>query len=105
MTETKQYSIEAFFFRWALRVLIGAVILAAVSYVLDFTIWRLRVAAHGGMGTVTVNRVVAAELKDSKEDYYYDGTQDVPCSRSIFPQGGFNACWWQQRHHEVIDRY
>jgi hypothetical protein len=105
MAEPKQYSIEAFFFRWVFRILIGIALLTAALYVVDFTIWRLRVSAHGGMGTVTVDRVVAAELKGSKEDYYFDGTQDVSCSRSIFPQGGVNPCWWQQKHHEVIDRY
>ena len=105
MAQPKQYTIEAFFFRWVLRVLIGIAAIAAALYVLDFAIWRMRVAAHGGMGTVTVNRVVAAELKDSKEDYYYDGKEDVACSRSLFPQGGVNACWWQQKHLEVINRY
>jgi hypothetical protein len=105
MAEVKTYSVEAFFFRWALRILVGAVVLACVLYIVDFAIWRARVAAHGGMGTVTVNRMVAAELKGNKEDYYFDGTEDVSCSKSVFPQGGVNACWWQQKHTETIARY
>ena len=100
-----QYTIETFIFRWIFRVLVGIAAIAAILYILDFAIWRARVAAHGGMGTVNVNRVVAAELKGSKEDYYYDGKQDIACSKSLFPQGGNNACWWQQNHREVIERY
>ncbi|MEO6923886.1 MAG: hypothetical protein ABI142_08675 [Bryocella sp.] len=104
-TTTNDYTLEAFLFRWLLRVLLGVVLLAALLYIVDFAVWRIRVADHGGMGTVTVTRVITAELKGSKEGYYSDGTSDVSCSRSLFPQGGVNACWWQQRNREIVERY
>jgi len=47
---------------------------------------------------------VVAPLKGNKEEYYYDGTGPVDCSRSLFPQGGNGACWWMTRHRVVYAR-
>jgi hypothetical protein len=37
-------------------------------------------------------------LKGQKEEYDYLGTADVPCSRSLFPQGGNDPCWHLRRN-------
>lgn len=84
--------------------LVGLVVLGAVVYLGDWAVWRLRVARGGGMETVVVSRFVVASLKGNKEEYYYDGTGPVDCSRSLFPQGGNGACWWMARHRVVYDR-
>jgi hypothetical protein len=60
---------------------------------------------RGGMGSVQVNRIVAAELKGNKEDYYFDGTMMQDCSESLYPQGNDSPCWWLKRHSDVIVRY
>jgi hypothetical protein len=100
-----EFVIEKFAGKMLLRAVAGVLLLAAVAYPVDFAIWRLRVAMHGGMGSVQVDRVVAAELKGNKEDYYYDGTMMQECSKSLYPQGNDQPCWWLKRHNEVVVRY
>jgi hypothetical protein len=104
----KEFVIEKFVFRVLAKVAGVLILLAMLAYPVDFVIWRTRMAlSHDqhGMDNVDVSRVVAAELKGNKEDYYFDGTTTVGCSESLFPQGGVNACWWQVRHREVVVRY
>jgi hypothetical protein len=90
--------------RIAGRVVVVLIAALAVVYVGDWGLWRARVAMGGGMGKVTVSQIEVAQLKDGKEEYYWNGTVDVDCSRSIFPQAGSGACWWLARHKVVYDR-
>ena len=90
--------------RIAGKAVVGLVVLLALVYLGDWAVWRVRVARGGGMGKMTVSRVVVAPLKGNREEYYSDGKTDVDCSRSMFPQGGSDACWWVQRHRVVFDR-
>ena len=98
--------------RWVGRVLagvaVGLVVTAALVYLGDWAVWQARVSlSHGkggGMGTVVVSRFVVAPLKGNKEEYYYDGTGPMDCSRSLFPQGGNGACWWMTRHRVMYER-
>jgi hypothetical protein len=86
------------------RVVVGLVAAMAILYLGDWAVWRTRVAMGGGMGKVSVSRIEVAALKNHKEEYYWDGTEDVDCSRSIFPQAGSGACWWLERHKVIFDR-
>jgi hypothetical protein len=86
------------------RVVVGLIAAFAVLYVGDWGVWRARVAMGGGMGKISVSQIEVAAMKDNKEEYYWDGTVDVDCSRSIFPQAGSGACWWLARHKVVFDR-
>jgi hypothetical protein len=90
--------------RITLRIAVGVVLLAAVIYLSDWAVWRIRVARGGGMGKIIVSRVVVAKLKANKEEYYADGTGEVACSQSLFPQAPSGACWWVERHRVVFDR-
>ena len=107
--KSQNFVIEKFVVRSLLKALGGLVLLAALAYPVDFAIWRTRLAlskdGRGGIGNLEVNRVVAAELKGNKEEYYYDGEMMTDCSQSLFPQGGNNPCWWVARHRDVIVRY
>jgi len=94
--------IEKFVGKMLLRGVTGVLLLAAVVYVGDFGVWRVR---GGVMGSVEVDQVVAAELKGNKEDYYWNGTVPQACSRSLYPQGNCLPCWWLARHREVVVRY
>jgi hypothetical protein len=91
--------------RWiAVRVLLGLVVAAVAVYLGDWAVWRVRVAMGGGMGKATVSQFVVAPLKGNKEEYYYQGTADVDCSQSLFPQAGSGACWWLKRNSTVWQR-
>jgi hypothetical protein len=86
------------------RAVVGLLLALAVVYMGDWSVWRVRVARGGGMGTVVVSRFVVAPLKGNKEEYYFDGTAAMDCSRSVFPQAGSGACWWLERHRVVYER-
>ncbi len=86
------------------RAALALLVAAAVVYMADFAVWRVRVARGGGMGTVTVTKIVVAPLKGNKEEYYPDGTADVACSKSLFEQAGSGACWWLERNRQVEER-
>jgi hypothetical protein len=74
------------------------VILAALIYLGDWAVLRVRVARGTAYGTVQVNQFMTAPLKGNKVEYYWLGTVPVTCSRSLFPQNGYAACWWLRRH-------
>ena len=77
-------------------------LLAALVYVGDWAGWRM---VHGGAtGVVAVTREVVAPLKGGREEFYYNGTREETCSRSMLPEGGYRACWWVERHRLVLDR-
>ena len=79
----------------ALRyILLGAVAL----YFVDWAILGLRLAHHGGIGSVNVNQYLATPLKGHKEEYDYLGSADQPCVRSLFPHNSDLPCWWLERH-------
>ena len=79
-------------------------VFVAALYIGDWGVWRIRVAAGGGVGHVTVGLLQVATLKGNKEEYYPDGTEVVDCSKSIFPQTGAGACWWVESHKTVFER-
>jgi hypothetical protein len=52
-------------------------------------------------GSVHRIRLLAISSKGNKVDYEIDANkpeEDVPCSRSIFPQGENQPCWYMVRH-------
>jgi hypothetical protein len=99
------YTIEQKVVRALARGGLALLAVALLAYPADWAVWRLRVAAGGGMGQVKVSRFTVAELKGNKETYYFDGTEMSDCSRSLFPEAGSGACWWVARHPEEIVRY
>ncbi len=90
--------------RIVIRTLVGLLLAAVLMYLGDWGIWRVRGGMGGGMGTAQVSRFVVAPLKGNKEEYYFDGTATVDCSKSLFPQAGSGACWWIERHRVVYER-
>jgi hypothetical protein len=101
----EEFVLEKLVFRWMVRGVAGVLLVAVAGYPVDWAVWRARVATGGGMSSVQVDRFTVAELKGGKEDYYPDGSTMMSCSRSLYPQGGSEPCWWVERHREVIDRY
>ncbi|MDR3773599.1 MAG: hypothetical protein P4L26_09650 [Terracidiphilus sp.] len=81
--------------RWLRRV--GVVLVAAfvALYGGDWAVYKLRGSPSS---TVTVNRFLSVPLKGNKIEYDYLGTGDVPCSVSLFPQGGESPCWHLRRN-------
>ena len=76
--------------RWLLRVLLAGVASFIAVYLGDMAIYKLRGSPQS---RVTVNRYITVPLKGNKSEFDYQGTLEVPCSVSLFSQGGESACW------------
>lgn len=87
------------------RVVLSIIGAALLLYPLDWAIWRLRVAAGGGMGSVNVTTTTAATLKGNRFEVYGQVAAPVTCSRSLLPQAGSGACWWLSRHAQAVTQY
>ena len=81
--------------RWLLRVAVGLAVAFVATYIGDWAVFKLR---GSPTAKVTVNRYLTVPLKGRKLEFDYQGTQDVPCSRSLFPQGGRSTCWQLRRN-------
>ena len=88
--------------RRGLLLLTGALLLV---YPLDWVVWRVRLASGNGMGSVPVTSTTAATLKGNHFEVYSQNTTTVDCSRSLLPEAGGGACWWLQRHPQVLTQY
>jgi hypothetical protein len=100
-----RYSRETRVIRTLVRSVLAVLAIVVLAWPMDWLVWRARVAMGGGMGTTQVDHFTVAELKANKENYYFDGTSTVACSKSLLPEAGSGACWWVARHRQVIDRY
>jgi hypothetical protein len=88
--------------RLARRAALHVLLALAAAYAVDWSVFQIRRARGGGMGSVDVDRYLTTPLKGSKNEYDYLGTAAQACSRSLFPQyaaSAWNApCWWVMRH-------
>jgi hypothetical protein len=81
--------------RWTLRVVVALTAALVVVYLGDWMVYKLRGSPRSA---VTVHRTMLIPLKGNKQEYDDMGTFDVPCSRSLFPQGGQDPCWEVRRN-------
>jgi hypothetical protein len=73
----------------------------ALAFLVDFAVFRIRVAANWNpYGSVVVNHYYAVGEKSGKTEYMFDPPQAQPCSHSLFPQAGYQPCWYLSRHPE-----
>jgi len=78
-------------------------VLAATSlaYVLDFLVFRYRVAAnHQAFGQMTVSSYDAVQQKSGKTEFIFNPPEAQTCVHALFPRAGFVPCWYLQRHTE-----
>jgi hypothetical protein len=87
--------------RSALLILVA---LGLVAYFVDFAWYELRAYAPkfgSANGTVHRIRLLAIPTKGNKIEYEIDAVhpeEDVPCSHSLFPHGGYPPCWYLSRN-------
>jgi hypothetical protein len=89
-------------FSWP-RIFIVLIGLVVVLYAGDFAWYQMRLHTNPGSATGSVHRIrlLAISNKGDKTTYELDQVhpeEDVPCSHSLFPQGGSRPCWYVTRH-------
>jgi hypothetical protein len=89
MRRLKKYLADAFLYLLAAALLL---------WLADWTVWRIRVSHGGGYDNVQVNQILLTPLKNHRMKADEQSTASQPCTRSIFPHGGDDACWWLRRH-------
>ncbi|KAA6458757.1 hypothetical protein DYQ86_19635 [Acidobacteria bacterium AB60] len=80
----------------------------ALAGLLVFTFgadWLLFKMEGSPTSKFTVSHFVSAPLKNNKEEIDYTGSEEVPCSITLFPQGGMTPCWWLREHLNEVTRY
>ena len=81
--------------RWLVLTILAILGAAALVFVADYAIFMLRGKPSG---QVTVTRYMAAPLKGDNTELYFEGTGPMSCAKSLFPQNGWQACWYLRRH-------
>lgn len=79
----------------ARRIVVVLVAGFVALYFGDWAVYRMRGSPQG---SVKVSQTVVVPLKGNKSEYDYLGSSDVPCSVSIFSQGGESPCWELRRN-------
>jgi hypothetical protein len=89
------------FQRIALRWLLAALIVLAVAYAADYTVFRYRLAAkRHPFGSATVNHYYLVHHKDGKDELIFDPPMAKACVHTLFPHAGDPPCWYLVRHTE-----
>lgn len=86
---------KSLIWKWTRRVVVTIVAAFIALYLGDMAVYNLRGSPQGH---VNVNQTIVVPLKGNKQEYDYLGASDVPCSVSIFSQGGEDACWMLRRN-------
>ena len=85
-------------------VLLALAGIALILYASDHAVFRYRVSRGADSALSSVTIFYAAAVKGGKVSVFYDQPQTQPCVRSLFPQGGYEPCWYLRRHTvRVVD--
>jgi hypothetical protein len=79
---------------------LGVVTVLAISWLIDYAVFRYRVSANRGFAQVTVNSFDAVKQKNGKTEFIFDPPQVQTCANALFPRAGYLPCWYLQRHAE-----
>lgn len=74
---------------------------SALSFVLDYAVFRFRVATNRNpYGSITVEHYYAVQQKNGKTEFLFDPPQPQTCVHALFPHSGWAPCWYLSRHPE-----
>jgi hypothetical protein len=92
--------------RW-LRIGIMALLgLAALSYLADLGAFHWRGSPQQKL---KVSHFISVPLNggpnENKQEIDYIGSEDTPCSITLYPQEGMSPCWYLRRHLNQVSNY
>ena len=80
---------------------LGLAALAASIYIVDYAVFRIRVAANWKpYGSVTVDPYYAVAQKSGKTEFIFQDPQPQTCIHALLPHSGYSTCWYLSRHPE-----
>ncbi len=86
---------------WLKKSIAALVLLAALAYLVDYAVLRIRVAANwNAFATVTVHPVLAVPQKNRSTQFIVEDPVDQTCVHSLFPHMSDPPCWYLTRHRE-----
>ena len=88
------------FFKFALRSLLGLLVLIAILWIADYISFRYRLSkgtSGDPLASVRIQTTYAIPHKDGRAEYVFGEPQNVACARSIFPHAGAPPCWYLQK--------
>ncbi len=89
---------------WVARAAVAVLLLTFALYCGDYLSLRYEIPKGRPMfGSVRVDHFQAVPLKNGKNEYDPIGSEQVTCTRSLFPQLGDAPCWWLKRHREQVE--
>ena len=88
--------------RWIRIGALGLAAFGAVAFAVDFAVYKL---TGSPKSKYTVHHFVSAPLKNNQQEIDYTGSEDVPCSLTVFPQDELLPCWYLRRHTNQVSTY
>jgi hypothetical protein len=80
---------------------LGLAALAAAVYIVDYTVFRIRVAANWNpYGSVTVDPYYAVAQKSGKTEFIFQDPRPQTCIHALLAHSGYSPCWYVSRHPE-----
>lgn len=101
MAETGKPNLRERLRRMFLATVVFLVGTAIVVFIVDFAIFRVRVASNRNpYGSVTVSHYYAVLQKNGKTQFIFEPPQDESCVNALFPHSDQKPCWYLRRHPE-----
>jgi hypothetical protein len=84
-----------------LAILLFTLVTATLTFVVDFGLFRLRVATkRNPYGSVLVSHYYAVLQKNGKTQFIFDSPAPETCVHALFPHSGMQPCWYLTQHRE-----
>ena len=101
MSTALRARIRHFLKRLILVVLSSLLVLTLLAYVVDYIVFRYRVATNRQpFGQITVSSYDAVQQKNGKTEFIFNPPEAQTCVHALFPRAGYVPCWYLQRHTE-----
>jgi hypothetical protein len=92
--------------RLFMALLLTIVGVVAVVFVLDYAIFRVRVAGNWNpYGSVIVDHYDAIPQKNGKTQFIFEPPGPQACVHALFPHAGSLPCWYLSRYPEQRTNY
>ncbi|HTX77104.1 MAG TPA: hypothetical protein VMD29_12925 [Terracidiphilus sp.] len=92
--------------RWLRAAVMALLALAALSFLVDFAVFRLRGSPQQKL---KVSHFISVPLNggpnENKQEIDYTGSEETPCSITLYPQGGMAPCWYLRKHLNQVTTY